>query len=78
MNHYLAPFHPQGFLNNVVIAISLRPINATLSPLFKVKYTLSNTFSPSIVLERPSTVNKSFPTSRSGVKPTNGNDEMMA
>ena len=63
---------PAKILSNVVLAISLSPIKIALSLGFIVNETLSNTFSPSIVLDRFSTVNKSFPISRSGVNLTYG------
>src|SRR5699024_7066714 len=55
-----------------VVEISLRDTKATLSFGRIMNDTLSNTFTPSIVLERFSTVSTSLPISRSGSNPTNG------
>ena len=52
----------------VVFASSFPPTNATLSSRFNVKEMLSRTFTPSIVLLIPSTVNTSLPISRFGRK----------
>ena len=59
---------PIRIWNSVVLASSLLPTNATLSSCPNVKEMLSNTFSPSMVLLSPSTVNTSFPISRFGRK----------
>ena len=55
-------------LKKVVIACSLAPTKATLSSRPSVKEILSSTFTPSIVLERFSTIRTSFPISRLGRK----------
>ncbi len=55
----------------MVLAIP-SPKNATLSFLYIIKLTLSKTLTPSIVLHRFSTTNKSLPASLSALNPTNG------
>ena len=63
---------PVRILNRAVWAFSLSPTKAILSPWPTMKDTLSNSFTPSTVLDTSVTNKMSLPTSRSGVKPTQG------
>ena len=63
---------PIRIWNSVVMASSLSEINAILSPRRTMKDTLSNTFSPSMVLEMPRTSRISLPASRSCWNATHG------
>ena len=70
--HLISPssgsISPARILKSVVVAKPLLPTKATLSSCPMIKEMLSNTFTPSIVLERLETVKTSLPISRKGRK----------
>ena len=63
---------PARILNRTVWAFSLSPTKAIFSSWPTMKDTLSSTFTPSMALLTSVTKRMSLPTSRSGVKPTQG------